>query len=274
MTLDVDDALRNEFPLPPIKGGSKEERGRIVVIGGDVTVPGAPLLAATAAMRAGAGRLQLAVPREVAVAIAIAMPEAMVVPLEAAHELLDDVDAAIIGPGMFSSDATRDFVASLFPHIASSVVLDSGAFCALKSAPGAVARDLARAVITPHCGEMAFLMDADRDDVERNPERYARESAHRFGVVTVLKGETTYVAPSGGECYVHSGGSAGLATSGSGDTLAGIVGAFLARGASALSAALWGVTLHAQAGAALESRVGIGFLAREICDELPQLLPN
>ena len=88
----------------------------------------------------------------------------------------------------------------------------------------------------------------------------------------MLKGETTYVAVSRGECFVHSGGSAGLATSGSGDTLAGIIGALLARGASPSAAALWGVAVHAKAGRNLESRIGVGFLAREICDELPGLL--
>ncbi len=152
-------------------------------------------------------------------------------------------------------------------------VLDAGAFCALKAMPGIVRKVPPRAIITPHAGEMmAFLMDVSRNDVLRDPDRFAREAADRFGVVAVCKGETTFIAASFEECYVYRGGNAGLATSGSGDTLAGIMGALLARGASPLSAALWGVAAHAQAGDALEQPIGIGFLAREICDELPKLL--
>ena len=269
---EVDDALLNEYPLPPIHGGDKEERGRVLIVGGDVTVPGAPLLAATAALRSGAGRLQIAVPRQAAIAVAVAMPEARVVAFEAVHRLLDDSDAHVFGPGMFSSDETRDFVRPLLSTSAAPCVIDAGAFCALKAEPGAVRAQQPRAVITPHAKEMAFLMDAPLDSIQADPQRYACEAADRFGVVAILKGETTHIAASRDECFAHTGGSAGLATSGSGDTLAGIIGAFLARGGTPVSAALWGVTVHARAGAALESRVGIGFLAREICDELPHVL--
>lgn len=107
MTPQVDDALLAQFPVPQISGGDKDGRGCVVIVGGDVHVPGAPLLSAMAAMRSAAGRLQLAVPHETAIAIGIAMPEAMVMPMEGAGSLIRDADASVIGPGMPSNERTR-----------------------------------------------------------------------------------------------------------------------------------------------------------------------
>jgi NAD(P)H-hydrate repair Nnr-like enzyme with NAD(P)H-hydrate dehydratase domain len=128
-------------------------------------------------------------------------------------------------------------------------------------------------VILPHAGEMAGLLGWTREQVEADPEASARRAAETLGVVGVIKGPCSYVVAPDGRCFRFEGGGVGLATSGSGDTLAGIVGGLCARGADPLTAALWGVYVHGEAGRALSDRVGrVGFLAREILDEIPAIV--
>jgi ADP-dependent NAD(P)H-hydrate dehydratase len=109
--------------------------------------------------------------------------------------------------------------------------------------------------------------------VEAAPAELALGAAKQFGAVVVLKGSTSWIATPDGSLYRYDGGNVGLATSGSGDTLAGIVAGLSARGAPPLEAVAWGVYLHGSAGRALARRMGaLGFLARELLAEIPPLL--
>jgi NAD(P)H-hydrate repair Nnr-like enzyme with NAD(P)H-hydrate dehydratase domain len=128
-------------------------------------------------------------------------------------------------------------------------------------------------VLTPHAGEMANLLDEPKERVEAQPAACARRAAEQFGAIVALKGAESWIAAPDGSLYHYTGGTVGLATSGSGDTLAGIVAGLAARGAPALHAAIWGAWLHGAAGRLLGRKVGpIGFLARELLDEIPGLL--
>jgi NAD(P)H-hydrate repair Nnr-like enzyme with NAD(P)H-hydrate dehydratase domain len=128
-------------------------------------------------------------------------------------------------------------------------------------------------VLLPHAREMARLLQCELGEVEADPEAAARRAAETFNAVAVIKGQFSYIVAPDGRAFRFKGGAVGLATSGSGDALAGIVGGLCARGADPLSAALWGVHLHGEAGRRLAKRIGrIGFLAREILDEIPGLL--
>ena len=130
-----------------------------------------------------------------------------------------------------------------------------------------------RAVLTPHAGEMASLLGQDKTHVERDPAGAARRAAADLGAVVALKGASTHIADPAGTLLRYDGGRVGLATSGSGDTLAGLVAGLAARGAAPLDAAAWGVFLHGEAGNALARRVGpIGYLARELLDEVPPIM--
>jgi hydroxyethylthiazole kinase-like uncharacterized protein yjeF len=282
-------ALRR-FPLPqPDESSDKDERGRVLAIGGCAQVPGAMLLAGVAALRAGAGKLQLATVSPAATALGIAVPEALVVGLPQARSgeiagaragaLLRDhaqeVDAILIGPGMTSDRSAHAVVAPLVGRMNTdaTLVLDAAAILALRYEEAMLHSLTGRAVLTPHAGEMATLLDIDRSDVEADAPNAARVAAARFGAVVVLKGANSWIAEPNETLYHFKGGSVGLATSGSGDTLAGIVAGLAARGATALQATLWGVYLHAAAGHALAKRVGkIGFLARELLDEIPKIM--
>ena len=274
-SIDVDIEFLRRWKLPdPNDGESKEDRGRVLIVGGSREVPGAALLAAHASLRAGAGKLHIAAPADVAPAIAIAMPEARVSGLAATTRgeiaVVSDAilaaagesDALLIGPGMAPSKTTQRVGGALTAR-ARHVVLDAGALGA----------DPAEStVITPHFGEMATLLGCSKDEVANDAEDIARRYAREHGLVVVLKSATTYIAAPAGDLWVHRGGSIGLGTSGSGDVLAGIIAGLMAQGAAAEQAAVWGVVLHGAAGTTLSKRVGIvGFLAREIADAIPRI---
>jgi hydroxyethylthiazole kinase-like uncharacterized protein yjeF len=281
-------ARLRQLALPSLDDSAdKEARGRVLIVGGSTENPGGLLLAAEAAMRAGAGKLQLATADSVASAVAIAVPEARVfgfrdAAAEGVHpkaagdvgERADRVDALLIGPGLVDEDAAARLARGVLKRVTRpAVVLDAGGLAALRDEPRALAHLEGRAVLTPHAGEMAQLLGMEREDVEADPEAAARRAVEAFGAVVALKGpETTIVAPDG-RVFRYTGGGVGLATSGSGDVLGGIVTGLLARGADALRAAAWGVYLHGEAGNALAKRHGdVGFLARELPGEVPRIL--
>lgn len=246
------------------------------------TIPGAAILAATAALRAGAGKLQIAAPASVATAIGVEIPEALVMPFEetragapsmnsvgAVQAYAKEAGAVVLGPGMAPNDECTSFVCALVKSIESPVVLDASALFACKR-DERVLRHLERhAVLTPHAAELADVLEEPRESIESQPHLYALETARRFNAVVALKGVSTYIAGPGGELFINEDGHTGLATSGSGDVLAGIIGGLLARGATPVQAAVWGVALHARAGKTLGESTGIGFLAREILPQIP-----
>jgi hydroxyethylthiazole kinase-like uncharacterized protein yjeF len=283
-------ALLRRIPLPqPDDEGDKDARGRVLVVGGGAQTPGAVLLAGVAALRAGAGKLQLATVRSAAAALGVAVPESLVVALAEARsgeisavtsartlgEHAAQADALLIGPGMTSTRAARALVRALVRRLGeeATLVLDAAAVTALRGDEDVLLALKGRAVLTPHAGEMATLLGVDKADVEADEPSYARDAAARFGAVVALKGPESWIAEPDGTLYRYAGGSVGLATSGSGDTLAGIVAGLAARGAPAAHAAVWGVYLHGAAGELLARRMGkLGFLARELLDEIPALM--
>jgi hydroxyethylthiazole kinase-like uncharacterized protein yjeF len=271
-------------PLPPIIDGDKETKGRILIIAGSRDVPGAALLAAMGAMRAGAGKLRIATVERVAPYLGIAMPEAMVVGMAEDRDggftaatigplaqQASRVDAVIAGPGMSQGDTCTSIAKALLDTEA-AVALDAALLHAMQ--PLRVDRSPAP-VLLPHAKELASLLDCAEEEIERDPLGCGLRAAQRYRSVVLVKGVTSHVVTPAGEAWTYSGGAPGLGVSGSGDVLAGIVGGLLARGAESLNALLWAVWLHGEAGAALAKKVGpIGFLARQIADEVPTLMPR
>jgi hydroxyethylthiazole kinase-like uncharacterized protein yjeF len=280
--------LLDSWPLPQPHGdGDKDTRGRVLVIGGAPEMPGAIILAATAVLRSGAGKLQIATCASIAPHVAVAVPEARVFALPetstggiapaASAELAERakaVDAVLIGPGMLDEAATGALLDQLLPELEQTVlVLDAIALTCEPRPERAPARHARNAILTPHAGEMATLLGIDKAAVAADPAGVAREAAAAFGSVIVLKGGTTYIAAPDGTLYQYASGNIGLATSGSGDTLAGVVAGLAARGTAPVQAAGWGVYLHGEAGNQLATRMGrLGYLARELLDEIPPLM--
>lgn len=283
----VDAALLGVMPLPRHgENADKDDRGRILVIGGSRAVPGALLLSGVAALRAGAGKLQLATVESAALQVGIAVPEALVMPLPetpggdiapaGARALIDRLcrcDAVLIGPGMLDEIAATELTIGALSAEGPAFVIDAGALCNLRSEVAAMTRHNGRIVLTPHAGEMARLMGAPVAEIEAEPLTVAKRAAAELGAVVALKGGRTAIAAPDGRSWEYSQGRVGLATSGSGDTLAGVIAGLLARGAAPHEAAIWGVYLHGEAGNRLSaSRGPVGFLARELLAEIPSIM--
>ena len=280
----LDPQLLRRWPLPQVaEDADKEARGRVLVVAGSREIPGAALLAGIAALRAGAGKLVVATARSVAQPLALALPEARVIALPetdrgalapAAAELLAETashtQAVLLGPGLMDEDGTCRVVADLLPLLAHApVVLDALAMDVVREG----ARFDQPLALTPHAGEMAHLLGVSKEEVLADPLGAARDAARRWNGVVALKGATTLIATPGADCWGHEGGHPGLATSGAGDVLAGLIAGLAARQAPLEQACAWGVVLHARAGAALAQRLGpLGFLARELAAEIPSLV--
>jgi hydroxyethylthiazole kinase-like uncharacterized protein yjeF len=272
--------LLREWPLPvPGSGDDKGSRGTVLVIGGSRFTPGAVLLAGVAALRAGAGVLQLAAAESTAAALSIQVPEALVVglpetadgsvagsPPERLTDLAAKAGAIAIGPGLDNIDETgillRRILDAAGPDTA--MVLDAYALGALSHDPDLLTGRRHAVVLTPNLTEAKFLLGREPDD---DLSRAAAALADRYGAVVSLFG---HIAAPDGRSWREESGDAGLGTSGSGDVRAGIVAGLLSRGADPAQAACWGAYAHAGSGQRLAARFGrIGFLAREIVDEVP-----
>jgi len=278
-------AALDRHPLPPVVDGDKETKGRILIVAGSREVPGAGLLAALGAMRSGAGRLRIATMESVAPHFAVSMPEAMVIGLpetrdgslataavKAIREQAERMDAVVAGPGMARGELCGRISEALL-ECEAQLALDAALLHSLEPLPPHERRN--PPVLLPHREELASLLDCHEEEIERDPIRAGVRAAELYRAIVLVKGVTSHVVTPEGEAWTYRGGAPGLGVSGSGDVLAGIVGGLLARGAEPLNALLWGVWLHGEAGAALGRKVGpIGFLARQIPDEIPALLPR
>ncbi|MCD9199736.1 NAD(P)H-hydrate dehydratase [Aeromicrobium wangtongii] len=274
-------AFLREWPLPSPQG-DKSSRGTVLVIGGSRSTPGAVILAGTAAMRAGAGKLQIATSESTAPALGVAVPEAMVIGLpetpmgnvaaEPPQQLLDLVssaDVVVVGPGLFDGDETDQLLAAVLGALGddSAAVVDACALASVARRPEVLEGCADRVVLTPNQSEGAGLLDRELSD---DLDAEAAEIAQKYGCVVSLFGHIA--GPVGGAWRDETAGS-GLGTSGSGDVAAGMVGGLLARGAEPSQAACWGINVHAAAGQRLAVERGrTSYLAREIVDGIAPAL--
>lgn len=301
-------SLLRDWPLPAA-GADKYSRGAVLVIGGARRTPGAALLAGTAALRAGAGRLTLAVAESVAVPLAVTLPEAGVIGLresaggslgsaglEALFEDFDSADAVLIGPGLDDIDGTEALLRELLRHETGraaaakadtdadadaaergAIILDAYALGCLPKLLGELGPWAGRLILTPNPAEAAILLERDTDLDDDNLAAAVVEIAEKYQAVVSCQGLIARppggTAPETAERWKITTGFGGLGTSGSGDILAGAIAGLRARGTTDAQATCWGTHLHAAAGDKLASRLGsLGFLARELADELPSLM--
>jgi len=265
MTADLDDLLASE-PLPPIDG-DKKERGGALVVAGDLGCPGAAILAATAALRAGAGRVQIVTHPALATGIGIAVPETLTIgwdgqgaPDPELARRAREAAAVLIGPGLGDRavDTARS-IAQLVPRN-TPVLLDAGS---LPAAPDIRDHPL---IVLPNTDEAHALADALGLD-DRRPVQLATDLARRLAAVVAVRGPMTFL--SDGQQAWQTAGHAALGTAGSGDVLTGLVTGLAARGLEPLSAAAWAIAIHGQAGSHLggpEPRTG--YLARDLLEAL------
>jgi ADP-dependent NAD(P)H-hydrate dehydratase len=283
-TLVTPQVLR-EWQLPEPTGG-KNARGSILVIGGSTETLGAVLLAAEAAMRAGAGKLQVATVQSLAPFAAAALPEALVralpetdggaISAAAADTVLDLAESAgavLIGPGMADTEETQAFGERLLPHLSGPLALDALALSCVTADEACLHHLEGRVVLTPNPTEIAYALHVTEEEIEADPAGSAADLCRRTRAVVGLGGATSWIASPDERLWQDESGNAGLGVSGSGDVRAGITAGLLARGAEPAQAAVWAAYLHGRAGERLASSIGpLGFLARELPAQIPAAL--
>ena len=280
-------AVRDQVPRRAA-ASNKFNVGSVLVCGGSKGLTGAPVMAALASARAGAGYVTVAVPASVGTIVAGKLLEIMTI------ELPDDGDhglkrgtsrmvverssragALVLGPGLGRQPATIGFARAVASYTKVPLVLDADGLNAHVEEEGleGLKQREAATVLTPHAGELARLLHVQPSEVDAGRLSAARECAQRSGAVVVLKGDDTIVAAPDGTVAVSPGDAPALATAGTGDVLAGIIGAFLAKGLDPFTAACAAVMIHVKAGRIAARDVGEeGVIASDVIAALPKAL--
>ena len=253
----------------------KYRRGVVVVVAGSGDFPGAAALAAQGAQRAGAGLVHLVVPRGIRTLLQTKLTEVIVYGVsestdgafaaEAALEirvLLERAQALVIGPGLGTSDTARACAREVLSQCTVPMVVDADAIAALPNAPRR-----APCVVTPHAGELARWLGATVPGTPLERMQHALKAAQDQNVVLLAKGAPALTATPNGDLYVNGTGHAGLASGGSGDVLAGMIGALLAQGVSVGPAAALASWVHGRAAElACVERGTRSLVAHELCE--------
>lgn len=269
------------LPVRP-RGGHKGSFGRVLVVGGSFGMIGAPALAATAALKMGAGLVQIAVPREILLACLTITPELIGIGLDDKDDqqnLMDAAqaaDAVVIGPGLGTTESARRKVLQMVQLPSKSLVVDADALNILSMEPAWPKKFGGYGVLTPHPGEMKRLVkfigrDAVPTDTQGRIEIAAALAIHTSQAV-VLKGEQTVVTD-GQRVYINHTGDSSLSKAGSGDVLSGMIASLIAQGVDRFGAAVTGVYLHGLAGQLAGRAMGRrSVLARDVIDAIAEAI--
>ena len=262
----------------------KGDFGHILILAGSARFSGAAVLCAVGAMRAGAGLVTLGIPKSLNTALIKIKPqEVMTLPLpetkqgalsgkgcKKIKDFLGQIDVLIIGPGLNREKTTQGLARGIIAEVKKPAVIDADGLSGLCGHLSLLKRQGAEKILTPHPGEMAGLLGTSVAKVQADRKEIARKFARDYKVTMVLKGHRTVVADYKGNLYINNTGNPGMATAGSGDVLAGIIGAFLGQGLDAFSAAKYAVYLHGLAGdLAAKEKTQISLIASDIIDKIP-----
>lgn len=258
----------------------KRSGGSIVILGGSAGMSGAVVLAARAALRAGAGYATAGVTRAVQPIVSVAVPEVLTAvaadgdvlgpeALDKMESVLERANVLAVGPGLGTGSAQTELVARVLEDVEIPVVLDADALNVLAGRTLPLAAREAPAVITPHPGELGRLLEVPTEEIQSNRLRSARAAAERFGCIVVLKGFRSLIAGPD-RVVVNPTGGPELATAGTGDVLTGTIAALVGAGIEPFEAAWAGAYLHGVAGSVAAERRGVsGVLAGEVAEALP-----
>lgn len=264
----------------------KGTRGRVLVVAGATGLTGAAALCAYGAQRIGAGLVTVACPQSLIPILASKLTEPMTAPvpeveggffsIRAAGRILylaTNVNSVVIGPGIGRHRETGQLLREVLTKLTVPMVVDADALYLLGNQADLLKAVRAPVIVTPHPGEAAWLLRTTIQEVEQNRVKVAKQIAESYNVVAVLKGRFTVIAGPKGEVRINPTGNRGLATAGTGDVLAGIIGGLLAQRLSPLDAAVTGVFIHGLAGEKASRRLGPdGLLAGDLLPILPRLL--
>ncbi|MFO7153050.1 MAG: NAD(P)H-hydrate dehydratase [Bacillota bacterium] len=276
--------LVESWVRPPAPDAHKGDMGRVFILAGSRGMTGAAALSGLGAARCGAGLVTLGVPESLNDILEVKVTEVMTLPLpdtgegtlsekalEPALEFARRCDAVVLGPGLSRHRETEKFVRSFVAECERPMVIDADGINNLSGAPEILKDARAPVVLTPHPGEMARLLSTTPREVQQNRWDAVRRAGDTFGCTVVLKGARTLIYSPGNPVYVNPTGNPGMATGGSGDVLAGMIGALLGRGLDALEASAAAVYLHGLAGdAAAEKKGEIPLVAGDIVENIPE----
>jgi NAD(P)H-hydrate epimerase len=255
--------------------------GHVLIIAGSFGKTGAAQLAARAAGRAGAGLVTLVGPRSLYPVYAAGVLEVMTEALPdddgrirfdqaRLGELTEGKSAVVVGPGIGTHDGAEHTVRWLLANTDLPIVIDADAITVLAGDTAALRNARARAVLTPHPGEMARLTGGDPKAVQADRAGIARRFATAHGCTLVLKGARTVIADGDGRVWINPTGNPGMASGGMGDVLSGVVGGLLAQRLAPADAACLGVYVHGAVADTASADGEIGLLASDLIGELRQ----
>jgi NAD(P)H-hydrate epimerase len=283
-TLGADEARKF---LPPRKDDAhKGDFGHLLVLAGSTGYTGAAALASESALRVGTGLVTLGIPESLNAVLEAKLTEVITRPLpdtgngsfsinalKPVLDLCSGMDAVVMGPGLSLNEETQKFVREFMLECDLPVVLDADGVNAFVDHSDLFKGRSAPTILTPHPGEMGRLIGKTGRDINASRVDLCLELAGKWNVVLVLKGAPTIISEYGGECFINTTGSSGLATGGTGDVLSGAVGGFLAQGMDTFPAALCGVYYHGLAGDIVCGQVGgRGMIAGDVMNFLPEAL--
>ena len=186
---------------------------------------------------------------------------------------LKNADVLIIGPGLGNDKSTYALVRKIVKSSNLPMVIDADALGALRHHLVILKQHKGKAILTPHAKEMAGLFNIDIDFIKKNRKLVAKKYAKDYKSIIILKGHASIVADGDRRIFINNTGNPGMATAGSGDVLSGIVGAFLAQGLDAFSAAKYATYIHGLAGdIAAKDKTQIGLIASDIISRIPDAL--
>lgn len=251
------------------KGGS----GTLAILAGHPGMGGAAILVAMGALRAGCGKVRSIAPEANRVPLQTVVPEGLFVDRdgEGVAEVLESADALVVGPGMGTDGRAEELLRLALRVATGPLLLDADAVTLISRDPAMLdGAPVERIVMTPHPGEMSRLLGRETRAIVADPFGAARDAAERFGCALLLKGSPSVVAAPGEPALVNVAGHSGIATSGMGDTLAGVIGALLGVGTTPRDAAAMGLFLAGRAAEALGR--GRPLLPRDVAGALPDAL--
>jgi NAD(P)H-hydrate epimerase len=271
-------------PLPPRdETGHKKSFGKILIISGAGTYYGAPVFAASAVLKCGGGFSRLASPESMIPVLASSIPESVFLPMKETSgqslslsnlgRLKEEAllsDTVIIGPGLSLNSETGELICQFIEWYDGFLIIDGDAISAIAGKPELLKGKSRIPVLTPHLGEMSRLCDLSVSDIQKNPINILKNCARHYQSMIIMKGAHSMIGFPDGRIYINTTGNSGMGTSGSGDILTGIIGAFSGLGLSDAEAVKSAVFVHGAAGDLTSEKLGKdGMTARDILENLP-----
>ncbi len=281
---DAFDEMRELLPKRNADS-NKGDFGRVAVVAGSSGMTGAAVLSAYAALRSGCGLVTLITAESQRGIAAGFYPEIMTVGVsekdgiissDAAEEILDRIkncDVVVFGPGLGRGREIRLLLKKILREYENTLIIDADGLNALSENKQVLKKRKCNVILTPHPGEMSRLCGLSVSEVQNDRLNTAKNFAKGYDVCLVLKGMGTVVATGCGEAYLNGTGNCGMATAGTGDVLAGMIGSFSAQGMSAFDAAKLGVFVHGLSGDLAKNEKGtFGLIASDVAEKIPQAI--